>query len=110
MPGVSLDDQLLAMLSIGVPVGLGIYLAWVPATAARTPGLRGGDRRRPRRRLAGFHASTGLLALLTAILGATVGANLALIVLDVWRARAAAAAHTKFDARGASLEPTAGTP
>jgi hypothetical protein len=28
----------------------------------------------------------------------------------VWRARAAAAAHAKVAARGASLEPTAGTP
>src|SRR6266511_1382646 len=29
MPTVPLDDQLLAVASIGVPVGLGIYLAWV---------------------------------------------------------------------------------
>ena len=29
MPDVPLDDELLAVLSIGVPIGLGIYLAWV---------------------------------------------------------------------------------
>ena len=29
MPGVPLDDALLAALSVGVPIGLGIYFAWV---------------------------------------------------------------------------------
>ena len=29
MPGVPLDNELLAVLSVGVPVGLGIYFAWV---------------------------------------------------------------------------------
>ena len=29
LPGVPLDDELLAVLSVGVPVGLGIYWAWV---------------------------------------------------------------------------------
>ena len=29
MPGVPLDDELLAVLSVGVPIGLGIYFAWV---------------------------------------------------------------------------------
>ena len=110
MPGVSLDDQLLAMLSIGVPVGLGIYLAWVRDGNPKLLGFAAAIAGALAGAWLGFHASTGLLALLTAILGATVGANLALIVLDVWRARAAAAAHAKFDARGASLEPTAGTP
>ncbi|MGH3027506.1 MAG: hypothetical protein ACRDMW_03015 [Gaiellaceae bacterium] len=51
-----------------------------------------------------------MLAPLTAILGATVGANLALIVLDVWRAPAVAPANAKVDVRGVSLESTAGTP
>ena len=29
MSGVPLDDELLAGLSVGLPIGLGIYLAWV---------------------------------------------------------------------------------
>lgn len=110
MPGVALDDQLLAMLSIGVPVGLGIYLAWVRRDNPKLLGFAAAMASALAGAWLGFHASTGLLALLTAILGATVGANLALIVLDVWRARAAVAAHAKVDARGARLEPTAGTP
>ena len=110
MPGVSLDDQLLATLSIGVPVGLGIYLAWVRRDNPKLLGFAAAIASALAGAWLGFHASTGLLALLTAILGATVGANLALIVLDVWRARAAVPAHAKVDARGATLEPTAGTP
>jgi hypothetical protein len=86
MPGTPLDDELLAALSVGLPVGLGIYLAWVnrdwtavtKATglaAAVAAGLVGA--------WLGFHAAADLLALLTAIVGASVGANLALIFLDV---------------------------
>lgn len=29
MPGVPLDDELLAALSVGLPIGLGIYFGWV---------------------------------------------------------------------------------
>jgi pimeloyl-ACP methyl ester carboxylesterase len=110
MPGVSLDDELLAMLSIGVPVGLGIYFAWARRDNPKLLGFAAAIAGAVAGAWLGFHASTGLLALLTAILGATVGANLTLIVLDVWRARPAAAAHSKVDVRGASLQPTAGTP
>ena len=42
MPGVALDDEPLALLSVGVPIGLGIYLAWVQRDrtgSARTAGL-----------------------------------------------------------------------
>jgi len=43
LPGVPLDSELLAVLSVGVPVGLGIYWAWVhrdwraPRPALPTP-------------------------------------------------------------------------
>jgi hypothetical protein len=47
------NDELLAVLSIGIPIGLGIYWAWVRRTLA------------PRARTAGFAA---------AIMGAFVGA------------------------------------
>ena len=86
LPGVPLDDELLAVLSVGVPIGLGIYWAWVhgdwSATTktagfvAATAGALVGGR-------LGFHATAGLPALITAIVGATVGANLVLIVLGM---------------------------
>lgn len=90
MPETPLDDQWLATLGVGLPVGLGIYYAWLNrACPARikavglVTGLMGG--------LVGawlgFHAGTDLLALITAIVGAAAGANLTLIVLDMSRAR-----------------------
>ena len=74
--------------SVGVPIGLGIYLAWVHrdwSARSKAAGFARGGRGRARRRLAGFHATAGLLALVTAIVGAAVGANLTLILLDVAR-------------------------
>jgi hypothetical protein len=93
MPGIPLDDELLAGLCVGVPIGLGIYLAWVnrdrPAetkamgfAAALAGGLVGA--------WLGFHATTDLLALITAIVGATAAANLTLILLDMSRNGSAA--------------------
>ena len=55
MPGVPLDDELLAVISVGLPIGLGIYLAWVNRDLVRQDqddGIRGGSGRRPGRRLA----------------------------------------------------------
>jgi pimeloyl-ACP methyl ester carboxylesterase len=87
-PTVPLDDPLLAVLSIGTPIALGTYLAWVnphrPARAttigiaiAATGALLGA--------WLGFHATTGLLAAITTIIGAAAGANLGLIAVDVAR-------------------------
>jgi pimeloyl-ACP methyl ester carboxylesterase len=90
MPGVPLDSALLATLSIGGPIGLGIYLAWVR-----------GDRPAPTKFTGfaaamggafvgawlGFNAAGDLLALVTAIVGAAVGANLAVILFDIVEAR-----------------------
>jgi uncharacterized membrane protein YfcA len=90
MPGVPLDSSLLATLSIGGPIGLGIYLAWARQDrpdlttkwgfAAAMGGAFVGAS-------LGFHAGAGLLALITAIVGAAVGANLLLIGLDIFEAR-----------------------
>jgi pimeloyl-ACP methyl ester carboxylesterase len=92
MPGTPLDDELLVALSIGVPIGLGVYFAWVhrafPATrkwagvALATGGGMAGA-------WLGFHAAVDLLALVTAIVGAIVGANVTLILFDVASARRA---------------------
>jgi pimeloyl-ACP methyl ester carboxylesterase len=86
MPGVPLDDELLAAFSAGVPIGLGIYFAWVnrgwsgqtKATgfAAAAGGALVGA-------WLGFNATEGLLALITTIVGAAVGANLTLLAFDI---------------------------
>jgi hypothetical protein len=77
---------------VGLPIGLGIYFAWVNRDwSARTKltgfaaavgaALVGG--------WLGFNATEDLLALVTTIVGASVGANLALVLLDIaWGGRA----------------------
>ena len=90
MPDVRIDNQLLVIVSVGVPIGLGTYLAWVHrAFSAR--GKRVGLAAAAAGALAsawlGFYATDGPLALLTTILGAIAGANLALILLDMHRPR-----------------------
>ena len=90
MPGVALDDELLAVLSVGAPIGLGIYWAWVPRDGSgptKTAGFAGALAGALVGAWLGFNTTTGLLALITAIAGATVGANLLLIALDIAWAR-----------------------
>jgi uncharacterized membrane protein YfcA len=90
MPGIPIDDPWLATPSVGMPVALGIYYAWLnrdsPArtrltgfVAALVGGFVGA--------WLGFHAGADLLALVTAIVGAVAGTNLALILLDISTAR-----------------------
>ena len=98
-PEVALDDVLLAVVSIGVPIGLGVYLAWVNrdlSATARTIGFWAALSCALGGAWLGFHAGTGLLAVVTTIVGAAAGANLAVLALDIsWgrqvRERAAAA-------------------
>jgi pimeloyl-ACP methyl ester carboxylesterase len=113
MPRVPLDDELLAALSIGAPVGLGLYLAWVhrdwsartkiTGFAAAVAGALVGAR-------LGFNATEGLFAVITTIVGAAAGGNLALLALDIawdWLVRdrfAATNARETLDAR-----PSTGT-
>jgi pimeloyl-ACP methyl ester carboxylesterase len=93
MPGVPLDDELLAALSIGGPIGLGLYFAWVnrdwsartkiTGFAAAAAGALVGAR-------LGFNATEGLLAVITTIVGAAAGGNLTLLALDIawdWQVR-----------------------
>ena len=76
------------MLSVGVPVGLGIFLAWVDRSrsgASTAAGLLAAVAGALAGAWLGFHAATDLLALVTAIVGATAGANLMLVALDIDR-------------------------
>jgi len=85
-PEVALDDALLAVLSIGVPIGLGIYLAWVNrnlSAGARTIGFWAAVASALVGAWLGFHMSTGLMAVVTTIVGAAIGANLIVLALDI---------------------------
>ncbi len=114
MPGVRIDNELLVVLSVGVPIGLGIYWAWVHrAFSARSKrvGIAAAAAGALAGAWLGFHATDGPLALLTAIAGALAGANLALLVLDMSRARStrnqSAARTTTADAPSPDREPVA---
>jgi len=92
MPGVALDDEFLAALSIGAPIGVGIYLAWVNrdwsarTKAAGFAATAGGALLGA---WLGFNAIEGVAAVLTTIVGATAAANLLLITLDMaWNRQA----------------------
>ncbi|MGH3017831.1 MAG: hypothetical protein ACRDLU_05595, partial [Gaiellaceae bacterium] len=70
----------------GVPVGLGVYLAWVNGTGTLT-GFAVGMAGALAGAWIGLQATADLVGLLAAIAGAIAGANLALIVLDMMRAQ-----------------------
>ena len=91
-PTVPLDNELLALLSIGTPVGLGIYWAWVRrplAQRVRTAGLVAAVAGAFAGAWLGFHVTAGLVAVFTTIVGSAAGANLFLLVLDSVRDREA---------------------
>ena len=88
MPGTPLDDPWLATISVGLPIGLGVYYAWLDrGWPARTKlmGFVAGVGGALLGAWLGFHAATDLLALVTSILGAIAMSNLALILLNVVR-------------------------
>ena len=86
--GVAVTDELVVALSVGLPIGLGVYLAWVnrvSATPANT-GLAVAVAGALIGAWLGFNvtdAGFGFLAPFVAIVGATAGANLSLIALDI---------------------------
>ena len=86
--GVALTDELVVALSVGLPIGLGVYLAWVNRASA-TPTNTGRAAAAGGALIGawlGFNvtdAGFGFLAPFVAIVGATVGANLFLLALDI---------------------------
>jgi pimeloyl-ACP methyl ester carboxylesterase len=111
MPSVPIDNDLLVALSVGLPVGLGIYLACVHrdwSAESKGVGLAAAAAGALAGAWLGFHATAGLMALVTAILGAVAGGNLVLILLDMARASSAddrISADTAPDTRSASAKP-----
>jgi pimeloyl-ACP methyl ester carboxylesterase len=91
-PTIPLDNELLAVLAVGIPIGLGIYWAWVRgalAPRARTAGFAAALAGAFVGAWFGFHVTAGLFAVFTTIVGAAAGANLILLVLDSARDRTA---------------------
>jgi pimeloyl-ACP methyl ester carboxylesterase len=91
-PSRPLEDQLLAVVSIGVPIWLGVYAGWVRTDtrkAMRAKGIGAAGVGAVVGAALGFHATSGLIALITTIIGAAVVSNLSLLVLDIWTERAA---------------------
>jgi hypothetical protein len=91
-PAVPVDSELLVVFSTAVPVGLGIYWAWLrhdwPSDTKRV-GLAGAALSALVGGWLGFHAAPdALLGIVTATAGAAAAANLALIVVGVARERA----------------------
>lgn len=93
MPAVRIDNQLAAVLSVGVPVTLGVYLAWVdlarPARSRRL-GLLVAAAGAFIGAWLGYNAADGFISLATGVAGAVSGANLTLILHDMWRTRSPA--------------------
>jgi hypothetical protein len=95
-------------LSVGTPVGLGVYLAWVNrdwSAMTKITGLAaavGGGLIGARLGFNVTDAGFGLFAPLLAIVGAIVGANLTVLALDVawdWQARDRFAVTEALEAR-----------
>ncbi len=92
-PSLPLDDQLLAVVSIAVPIWLGVYAGWVRSDtpkAMRAKGIGAAGVGAVVGAELGFHVTSGGIALITTIIGAAVVSNLSLLVLDIWTERAAA--------------------
>jgi pimeloyl-ACP methyl ester carboxylesterase len=91
-PNVPLEDQLLAVVSVAVPIWLGVYAGWVridTPKAMRAKGIGAAGVGAVVGAALGYHATSGLIALITTIIGAAVVSNLSLLVLDIWTERAA---------------------
>jgi hypothetical protein len=115
MPGVPLLDELVTVLSVGVPVGLCVYWGWVHRDwpgQSRFVGLAAAAAGALVGAWLGFHAAANVFSVVTAIAGAVAGANLTVILLDMWRARSVGdqlAPEATVDAGWPSLEPAAPT-
>jgi RND superfamily putative drug exporter len=86
MPGVPLDNALLAILGVGVPIGAGLYYAWVNrdwSAKTKTTGFAAAMSAALVGAWLGYNAAEGLFGLVTAIAGAAAAGNLFLLSLDI---------------------------
>jgi pimeloyl-ACP methyl ester carboxylesterase len=97
LPGVPLAGVPLVSLSAGAPVGLAVHLARTdraPGRTARWAGLTTALGGALAGAVLGSYAVEGPLTFLTAIVGAVLGANLSVLVLDLAKAPPMAAVAT----------------
>jgi pimeloyl-ACP methyl ester carboxylesterase len=109
MPSIPIDNDLVVALSIGMPVGLGIYLAWVHrdwSSQSKGIGLAAAISGALIGAWLGFNATSGFLAIATAIIGAAGGANLILLAFDITWDRSN---RSRLPAGGGLSAPTQGT-
>jgi pimeloyl-ACP methyl ester carboxylesterase len=91
-PSQPLDYQLLTVVSIAVPIWLGVYAGWIrkdTPKAMRAKGIGAAGVGALVGATLGFHVTSGPIALITTIIGAAAVSNLSLLVLDIWTERAA---------------------
>ena len=91
-PALSLASELLRILAPSVPIALGLYLAWTHRDwdrATKSLGLLAVTAGALLGGWLGFTATSGLFALVTTMIGAAAGGNLALIVVSLVRERSA---------------------
>jgi hypothetical protein len=90
-PSRALPDQLLSVVSVAVPIWLGVYAGWVRTDtpkAMRAKGIGAAGVGAVVGAALGFHVTSGLITLITTIIGAAVVSNLSLLVLDIRTERA----------------------
>jgi pimeloyl-ACP methyl ester carboxylesterase len=108
LPTVPLQDELLGSLSVGVPIGLAVYFAWVNrewSTRTKAIGFAAAVGGALVGAWLGFNVTSagfGLLAPLFAIVGSAVGGNLTVLALDIGWDRQA---RERFAAARETLEP-----
>jgi len=88
LPHVPLNDVVLTVLSVGLPVGLAGFGAWVEPAKSRGTGLIAAVAGALAGAWLGHLAAGGFTALLTTVAGATAGANMLLLAVDMLPARA----------------------
>jgi len=96
IPGVPLDDEPLVVLSMSLPIGLGIYFAGIrrgASVSTRIVGLVAAIGGALVGGWLGFNATAGFVAIATTLVGAALGANLSVILLDIARDRSV---HDRF--------------
>ena len=86
LPTVPLDDQVLVVISVGLPVALAVYRGWLKRDSSARVKLVGAGTVLSAAILGtwiGYHASAPLVGAVSGTLAAVAAANLGLIILDV---------------------------
>ena len=109
-PTLSLTSELFGVLAISVPIALGLYLAWTHRAwdrATKSLGLLAAIAGAVLGGWLGFTAVSGMFALVTTIIGAAAGGNLALIAVSILRERSARAATATLAVNSATATGSA---